>query len=192
MSILADRVNGRYTSVSGPPMHTFRDSGVTVKLHKLGPLTNNEIIQAAQRELADEKPQPPVVEVDYGQGTTQEPNEGDPVYVKRLSAWQAKCNALANERLFKLACLVAVEVSLTDADKQAIAQRKRLLRLAAHLDWQDDPALTQDENDQIFYITHIACASPDDLKEFYQAIATRSQPTEAAVQSHKDSFPGDV
>jgi hypothetical protein len=41
-------------------------------------------------------------------------------------------------------------------------------------------------------VTHICCASPEDLQEFYQAIATRSQPTEAAVEQYKESFPGDL
>jgi hypothetical protein len=192
MSVLTDRVNGHYTKVNGPPMHTFKDSNIAVKLHKLGPLTNSEILQAVQRELADEKPQPPITEVDYGKGTISQPHTGHPVYVKMLAAWNDKCNRIANDRLFKLACLVAVELTIGDVERKAITARKRYLKLAAKLDWQDDPELSQDENDQIFYITHIACASPDDLKEFYQAIATRSQPSEAAVQQHKESFPGDV
>lgn len=191
MSTLTERVNGRY-AISSVPKHTFRDSGVVVTLHKLGPLTNNEIIQAVRRELASDKPEPPMIEVDYGKGKIEQPHTGHPVYAERLAAWESRVNALANERLFKVACLVAVEVSIGEAERKQIADRKRLLRLTGGLDWQDDPELTEAENDQVFYISHIAIASPEDLKEFYQAIATRNGPSEAAVQAHKDSFPSDV
>ena len=189
-----DVQNGRAKGRAVPalPTHTFRDSGITVKLHKLSPMTSQEIIASVRRELRDSEPQPPLAEVDYGQGKVQEPNKLHPVYVERLKEWEAKVNSESNERLFRLACLDAVELSITDEIRAQIARKKRLLRLVAKWEWQDDPDLEQHENDQIFYITHIACASPEDLQEFYQAIATRSQPTEAAVEQYKQSFPGDV
>ncbi len=189
-----DVQNGRSKGRAVPPVptHTFRDSGITVKLHKLSPMTSQEIMTAVQREHADTKPEPPVFEADYGKGEVEEPNIGHPVYQERLQRWQAECNAEANRRLFRLACLAAVEVEMTADVQTAIARKKRLMRIAAKLEWQDDPDLEQEENDQIFYITHIACASPDDVQEFYQAIALRSQPTEAAIEQHKASFRSDV
>lgn len=191
---MTDTLNGRAKGRAAPglPTHTFRDSGITVRLHKLSPLTSQEIIAAVRRELKDSEPPPPLSEVDYGNGKVMEPNKLHPVYVERLKAWEAQINKVANERLFRLACLDAVELTIGDAEREAIARKKRMFRLVAKLDWQDDPDLTQDENDQIFYVSHIACASPEDLQEFYMAIATRSQPTEAAVELHKASFPGDV
>lgn len=192
--ITTDTQNGhvRGRAVPAVPRHTFQDSGITVKLHKLSPMTSQEIIAQVQREKAADKPQPPMVEVDYGNGKVQEPHEGHPVYVERLKRWQSECNTEANKRLFQLACLDAVEVDMTDDLRRQIEGKKRRMKIAAGLVWEDNPELTQDENDQIFYITHIACASPDDLQEFYQAIALRSQPTEAAIDDHKHSFPGDV
>jgi hypothetical protein len=192
--ITTDTQNGRHKGRAVPavPTHTFRDSGITVKLHKLSPMTSQEIMAAVQRERSDTKPQPPIFEIDYGKGTIQEPNYAHPLYVERLDRWQSECNAEANRRLFRLACLAAVEVEITPEVHAEIKRKKRLLRLAAKLEWEDDPELEPDENDQIFYVTHICCASPEDVTEFYAAIALRSQPTEAAIEQHKASFRGDV
>lgn len=189
-----DVQNGRHKGRAVPalPTHTFQDSGITVRLHKLSPMTSQEIIAAVRRELADTRPEAPRFEVDYGRGKIEEPNEAHPVYQRLLKEWEASVSKLANERLFKLACLDAVELTIDDAIREQIRRKKRLMKIAARLDWQDDPDLEPDENDQLFYITHIACASPDDVQEFYQAIALRSQPTEAAIEQHKQSFRGDV
>jgi hypothetical protein len=189
-----DTQNGRQRprAVPAVPTHTFRDSGITVKLHKLSPMTSQELIANVRRELADTKPEPPLFEQDYGRGKIEEPNVGHPVYQRLLSEWEASVNKLANDRLFRLACLVAVEVEMTPEVQAEIARKKRLFRLAARLEWHDDPELEPFENDQIFYVTHICCASPDDVQEFYQAIALRSQPTEAAIEQHKQSFRSDV
>jgi hypothetical protein len=194
MTVLSDRINGRVKGRAVPDLqqHTFQDSGITVKLHKLSPMTSRDLVAQIERELAAEKPEPPIVEVDYGSGKVRQPHTGHPVYVDLLKAWNQKVNELANDRLFRLACLDAVEMTIGDEERAAIARKKRLLKIAARLEWEHDPDLTDDENDQLFYIKHIACASPDDLTDFYKAVATRSQPTEAAIEQHKASFPGDV
>lgn len=191
---LQTHINGRIRGRAVPelPAHTFKDSGITVRLHKLSPMTSQEIISQVRRELKDEEPLPPLVEVDYGAGKITEPHKGHPVYQERLAAWEAKVNQTANDRLFKLACLDAVELAIGDAERAAIERKKRFLKIAAHVEWHDDPELLPEENERWFYITHIACGSPDDIQEFYNAIATRSQPTEAAVEAHKASFPGDA
>lgn len=190
-----EHVNGRLQKGRAVPdlaRHTFRDSQVTVKLHKLSPMVSSDIIAQCRRELADSEPQPPMVDVDFGQGTVKRPHKDDPTYIAMKAEWETKVNALANERLFKLAALYAVEIELGPEQYAAIERAKRLMRLTAHIDWADDPDLTPDENAQYYYIRHIACASPDDLQEFYMAVATRSQPTEAAIERHKETFPGDV
>lgn len=192
MSVLTEHINGRTPNVSATPMHTFRDSGVTVKLRKLSPMTGHQVAQQVQRELAESKPEPPIVEVDYGQGKIQQPHTGDPVYKQRLAAWDAEVTTIANQRMFKLAALLAVEVTIQSSERAQIARTKRLLKITTGVEWHDDPELDEAENLQLFYMTHIACGSPDDLQEFYQAIATRSGPTEAAIERHKESFPSDV
>src|SRR5262249_3664543 len=117
---------------------------------------------------------------------------GHPVYQELLAAWESKCNALANDRLFAVAALIAVELTIGDAERAAISRKKRIQKIAGHLEWQDNPELLPEEKDKIYYIKYICCASPEDLKEFYEAVAMRSQPTEAAVERHKATFQGDV
>ena len=192
--ITTDVQNGRAKGRAVPalPTHTFRDSGITVRLHKLSPMTSQEIMLQVKREMRATEPQPPIAEVDYGSGKILEPHKGHPVYQEKLKEWEAAVNREANERLFHLACLVGVELELDNAALEAIEKRKRYLKLVAKLEWLDNPDLSEAENNQIFYITHIACASPEDLQEFYQAIAMRSQPTEAAIEQYKSEFQGDV
>lgn len=189
-----DTRNGRSKGRAVPavPLHTFQDSGIVVKLHKLSPMTSQEIILQVQREMAAEKPQAPVFEIDYGKGKIEELNYAHPVYVARMEEWEQAVNREANDRLFRLAALAAVELTGDLAWRDEVKRQKRLLKLTAKLEWRDDPELELEENDQIFYVKHVCCASPDDVKEFYQAITQRSQPTEAAVEAHKASFPGDV
>lgn len=191
---LQDRINGRLRGRVVPelPIHTFKDSGISVRLHKLSPMTSQEILAQCRRELADEEPKPPLFEVDYGNGKILEPNTGHEVYVRNRAAWEEKVNKLANERLFKLAALDAVELAIGDVERAAIVRTKRYLKIAAKVEWQDDPDLTAEENERYFYIRHIACGSAEDIQEFYIAVAVRSQPTEAAIEQHKQSFPGDI
>lgn len=188
-----DTQNGRKRGRDVPelPTHTFADSGVTVNLHKLSPMTSQRIIEAARRELSREEPEPPMFEQDYGNGKVMEPNRGHPIYVDRLQRWEQKVNKLANERLFKLACLDAIEVTIGSEEQEAIARKKRHLTVVG-VDWQPDPNMTDEENDRWFYIEQIACASPEDVQEFYQAIAMRSQPNREAVDRYKAGFQGDI
>lgn len=191
---LIEHVNGRQRGRAVPelPMHTFKDSGITVRLRKLSPVARDDVIAGVSRDLADTKPQPPIVEVDYGQGKIKEPHTGDPTYIRHLQEWQAGVSSEANARLFKLACLDAVEVEIGDSERALIARKQRYMRIAGKVEWQPDPNLHPEENDQWFYIAYVACASLEDIKEFYEAVLTRSQPTEAAIEQHKASFPSDV
>lgn len=191
---LQTHINGRLKGRAVPDLaqHTFRDSNVTVKLHKLSPMVSQDIITQCRRDLADSEPQPPTIDLDFGQGTIKRPHKDDPTYLAMLAEWETTVNQLANERLFKLAALYAVEIELGAAEHAQIERARRLMRLSAHITWEDDPDLTPEENAQYYYIRHIACASPDDLQEFYMAVATRSQPTEAAIERHKETFPGDL
>lgn len=191
---LTERINGRVRGRGVPelPLHTFKDSGITVRLHKLSPMTSEEIMAQCRRELADSEPQPPIVEVDYGQGKIKQAHKGDPVYAELLKDWGARVNKLANDRLFKLATLDAVELTIGEHERALIVRKKRFMKIAAHVEWEDDPDLTPEENERYFYVRHVACGSAEDIQEFYAAIATRSQPTEAAVEGYKETFPRDV
>lgn len=172
--------NGHVKGRAVPPLpeHTFQDSGVTVRLRKIAPTTQTALALQIQREIP--KPVPPVVETELG----KEENEADPTYERQLKAWERECATELNKRLFKLACLECdVEI---DAEE---IERKQVHFKAIGLEWDDDPRLTDEQNARVFYIQHIACATTDDMKEFYEAITRRSQPTEEAVQRHIETFP---
>lgn len=163
------------------PVHLFKDSGVVIKLRKIAPHTQTKLAQLLQREHP--KPEPPIVQTEIG----PEENPADPEYQEQVEAWQRELAQKLNERMFKYAALECeVEVNLDD-----VTRTKRSLR-AIGIEWEDDPNLTDEENLRIFYIAHVACATAEDLQEFYKAVTRRSQPSEEAVQAWADTFPGDV
>jgi hypothetical protein len=58
--------------------------------------------------------------------------------------------------------------------------------------YEDNPDLTADENEKVFYILHVAASTPEDLREFSAAVLRRSVPTEDAVQAQIATFRRDV
>jgi len=180
-------VKGR--AVPALPSHTFQDTGITVRLRKLSPMTAQRLNEAIRKELPP--PSPPTYEVEYGDTKVHEINDADPTYLARLGRWEQDAARLFNERMLKLVCLDAVEVTIGKAELAEIERKKRNLSRSGIV-WEDDPALDDDENLRYFYVQHICFGSGEDMKELYAAVNMRSQPTEAAVQSHIETFPGDA
>lgn len=176
----ATTTNGRSAGRAAPPLeHTFKDSGITVRFRRIAPMTQQALRGAVLREMP--RPEPPVVTTELG----DEPNDADPDYAARLAAWDEAVKLAFNARLFKLACLnceVEIDAALLEETRHNLA--------AIGVAWETDAALTDDENDRVCYIEHVACATPEDMQEFYQSIIRRSVPTEAAIQEHTDSFRG--
>ena len=172
------------------PTYTFKDSGVTVTLSKLGPSTIQDIDRAVRkqwRQTADPKkqePTPPVFQTDVG----PEANDADPDYQAKHRAWEAAVNAEVSTRLLDFAALYAVDVAV---DHEAL-ERLRSTYQAMGLELDEPEHLSQEQRDKLLYITRICIATAADLQEFSQAVTQRSQPTEEAVQAHVDTFSGDV
>lgn len=182
---IMEHVNGtRGRAVAALPAHTFKDSGITIRIRKVGPMTQQRMAQAIQKEIPE--PAVPMVETELG----REPNPADPAYSAAYQAWDRKTAALLSERMMRYAALEA-EVTIDDQAKNEIARAKRNMALSGAA-WEPIAGLTEEENDRVFYILHVACATQDDLKEFSAAVRTRSVPTEEAVQRHIATFPGDV
>lgn len=180
---IAEQTNGHVKGRIVPPLplHTFQDSGITVGIRKIAPSTQQRLHDLILREHP--KPQPPTVETELG----PEVNEADPDYLTRLNEWKIATAGALNAKMFKLACLECeVEV-----DQQEVERKQAQFRVIG-LDWEDDPKLSPEQNAKLFYIQHIACATTDDMKEFYAAVTQRSTPTEEAVARHIDTFRGDV
>ena len=187
MEVQNGHVKGR--AVPALPTHTFQDTGITVRLRKLSPMTAQRLNEAIRKEFPP--PSPPTYEVEYGDTKVREINDADPTYQARYQRWEQDTARLFNERLLKLVCLDAIEVDIGKAEKAEIARKKRNLERAG-IAWEDDPDLTEDENLRYFYVQHCCFGSSEDMKELYAAVNTRSQPTEAAVQAHIAAFPGDA
>lgn len=184
---IMEHVNGKGQQgrIAPPlPEHTFKDSGITIRIRKIGPMSQQRMAQAVRKEIPE--PEPPTVETELG----NEPNTADPAYLKAYEAWERKTNSLLSERMLTYAALEA-EVAIGDVERAEIARTKRSLAISG-VTWEPIVNLTEAENDRVFYILHIACATPDDLKEFSAAVRERSTPTEEAVQRHLATFPGDV
>lgn len=163
------------------PLYTFQDSGITVGIRKIGPNTQAQLALQIQREQP--KPQPPINETPLG----PEANTADPDYARRLDDWERDCAQSLNRKMFTIAALECE----CEVDMGEVERKQRTFR-AAKFQWEEDSDLSDAERAKVFYIEHIACATQDDMGEFYQAVTRRSQPTEAAVQAHVDSFRGDV
>jgi len=162
------------------PEHTFKDSGVTIKIRKVGPTTQQRLAQQIMKDL----PEPPVPTVETELGP--EPNAADPVYLLAKAEWEQTTRRELNERLMLIAALEA-EVSIDDQARADIARKKRHLQLIG-IPYEDNPALTTDENEKVFYILHVAASTPEDIGDFAQAVLRRSVPTEEAVQSQIATF----
>jgi hypothetical protein len=187
MSQLLDHVhtNGtRGRAVPALPEHTFRDSGITIKIRKVGPSTQQRIAQAIMKEMPE--PSVPIVKTELG----DEPNAADPAYLLAKAEWDQATNQELARRTMLIAALEA-EVTIDDAARANIARKQRNMRLAGAA-YEPNADLTSEENEKVFYILHVAAATPEDLREFSAAVMRRSMPTEEAVQSQIATFQRDV
>lgn len=184
---IMEHVNGKQAAVRVvPPLpeHTFRDSGITIRIRKVGPTTQQRLAQAIMRDMPE--PQIPIVDTEAG----IEANPADPDYIAAKAAWDTDSRTELTNRMMLIAALEA-EVEIDDQARAGIARKKRNLALVG-IPYEDKPDLTDAENEKVFYILHIAAATPEDLGEFGTAVLRRSVPTEEAVQAQIATFPGDL
>lgn len=181
---IMEHVNGTGRRVPPLPAHTFKDSGITIRIRKVGPTTQMRFAQAIQREYP--KPEAPIVQTEAG----PEANPADPAYLEAIDEWGQLQWKVLNDRMLTFAALEA-EIEIGPEEQKEIARKRRHLTLTG-LTTEENEDMTQEERDKVFYILQVACATPDDLREFGQAVQQRSTPTEEAVQRHLATFPSDV
>lgn len=179
-----------------PPLPTYTTlDGITVAFRKIGVMTQQQIAQAINDEwnaTGQGEPQPPVVKNNYGTDEApewkEERNAADPDYLKQREAWNNRFILAVNDRIMQLAALEA-EFEI-DAD---LLRRKRraLARVGVKL-FADDDSLEIEEADKLDYFFHIIAADQHDMANMYRIIVKHSRPTEAAVEEHQRSFPGDM
>lgn len=160
---------------------TFAGTGRTVQIRKLSALIRDEIRRAVTADPAYAKPEPPMVDVDYGNGVLQQANFGHPVYVQRLQDWNTR---VANEVGERLTNLVVRRAIVADIDATAVAaMRDDMSAIGATLDAYTDHEV---------YVRFVCVGPMEDWKDCLAAVFQRSAPTEEAVQAHIDSFRADV
>lgn len=186
MTQLLEHVNGtRGRRAPALPEHTFKDSGITIRIHKVGPTTQQQIARQIMKEIPE--PQPPII---HTEELGDEPNPADPTYLAAHAEWEQKTRAELGDRLSLIAALEA-DVTIDGAMRADIARKQRHMKLVG-IPFVPNPDLTDDENDRVFYIQHIAAATKEDLQEFSAAVMRRSVPTEEAVQAEIATFQRDV
>jgi hypothetical protein len=122
------------------------------------------------------RPNPPMVDVDYGGKVKQEPNPNHPDYVEALRQY----TLAQNNKALEAAIILGVRVTV---DKERVAELRQDL---------DGMNFDLPHNDKVVYITRILCETAHDLEVLRDAILRKSQPTEAAVAEAVARFPADV
>lgn len=162
--------------------YTVPSTGRTIFIRKLSVFTNNAIRAAVIRELPE--PQPPIITIDYGDGTLTEPNRGDPTYQRRLKEWNAEVAKRAAERLTDLFVRRGIVVPPDQVDADDVAQaRADLAAVGAPVDDLDDLQV---------YIRFVCIGTAEDWQDIQRLIWERTQPTEAAIQAQIATFRPDV
>lgn len=179
------------------PRHLFKDSGIEVELHKLSPTTLQRLAETIRREAAafpaghpHKMPEPPIERVDVGGEIREERNERHPDYLAALEKWSQWAMAQTNERFLRIAAVSAIEPLDTTQDEiSTAASRIRRVMAAEGVELPAFDQYTQEENDRIIWLLHVAISTTEDLQEFYQALTQRNQVQEEAVAAHVATFP---
>lgn len=184
---LTERVNGHLQKGRDVPpekLHpfTFEGTGRTVQIRKLSALIRDEVHRAVRRDASFPKePEPPIQEVDYGEGKIKRPNRQHSVFLEMQREWQAKFLEEVSERLVTLIIRRAV---VCEIDAQAVAQaRADMAAIDVPLDEYDD---------HYVYVAFVCVGPRADYNDLLRVVFERSMPSEEVVQAHIDSFRGPV
>lgn len=172
--------NGRIAPQEKLEPFTFQDTGRTVQIRKISTLIRAEVRR--QVVVTMPEPEPPIIEVDYGDGKIKTPNPAHPTYQQLMREWEAKVSREVSERLKKIALQRGVVVH--DVDAAAVE--------TARADLADVGIDTSAYDDRYVYLAFVCIGSEDDWRDVLKAIYERSSPQEAAIQAHIATFPGDV
>lgn len=177
--------NGRIKGRDVPPelLHDFlfEGTGRTVQIRKLSALIRDEVRRQVKRAPGFEEPQPPMVEVDYGDGKVRQPHRAHPVYQELLSDWNARVTQEAADRLGRLVIQRAV---VCEVDRDAVTS------IRADMAAADTPL--DEYDDHHVYVAFVCVGPQQDYNELLAAVFNRSLPSKEAVQAHIDSFRGGV
>jgi hypothetical protein len=158
-------------SDNGHAQFTF-STGVVATLRPVSPF----IRQAVERAFPP--PQPPMVDVDYGDTTQQEPNPNDPDYLKALEEHETEVSI----RLRDMMLLHGIDVEIEPKRKQ---QALELLQ-SVGLDW---PA---DEPEYLTYIKYCCIGTDDEANRVIMSIRRNREVSEEDVAAATRMFRANV
>ena len=151
---------------------TLPDSGVTVRIKRIGPALAKDLLRNIQQAIT--KPKPPMQEVLLGDEKKMEPNLSYPDYLAAMRDYNGDLGMAFIEALVKY----GVDA---DIDAEAVAALR-----------EDDPDHHLPKSDLVVYVTRVALDSARDMSALQDAILGRFQPTEKAVAEAAATFPGQV
>lgn len=136
---------------------------------------------AAQAELADSKPQPPMQSLETEPGVFREiANEADPAYLLALGEWRGHVSSLMTQKLLLLMQKFAL---VFEVDQEKMAElRANYAELGMEL-----PG-----NDRAVYLGYILAPTLADQAHLFEEIYGKGMPSEGQVALHRAMFPGDV
>lgn len=161
-----------------PPLETVTlSNGIPIGVRKLSAVIRWDIAEAVRKELEPEKPQPPLVEVDYGDGPQKIRNEADPTYQRLLSRWEAQVHKEAGDRISDYLIKRGLEAQI---DAEEVAQVR------------EDMAVfgvdTSKMDDREVYIRYVAIGPEEDYATLIRAAFATSRPSEEAIRAAGDTF----
>lgn len=163
---------------------TFPDSGITVRIRRVGPRTLEQIARRVTREFEREmpRPQPPMVRVVIGEEGDEvlEPNVSDPGYRERLKVWDSNLQIRQASAILRFLIDYAI---VADIDPEAV----RTLREAL----SPEDLMTEDGKpytDHQVYVEHVCLSSNRDIEAVIQAILGLSQPRPERVNEEVARF----
>lgn len=190
MTVLTEVSNGHHKGRVVPSEKlepfTFESTGRTVLIRKLPTFWRDEVRRQVRATAGFEEPQPPVVEQDYGDGPkVRVPHKGHPLYVELLKEWRERVENEVRERTQGF--MIRRGVVCNDEypiDLDAVAERRA---------WAAEDGLDLSGLDDHYVYIALVCAGVfEDWVDLNRAVFTKTTPTEAAIEAHKEGFPGDV
>ncbi len=183
-------VRQRGRSVPSAMTYTFKDTGITVQMHRISPMTIQHLSAAILKEckaLPPEHehayPQPPVQMVEVGGGKPiPQVHDDDPDYLRKLAEWQAWSSNETSERMLRMMAIDYLIVDDTEIRPRVEQVRRMLRREGVPLDEPMGDDYTQEDRNRIIYLRHVCLGSAEDLSEFSRFLSQRTQPSEEAIQ----------
>jgi hypothetical protein len=162
---MSDKKTRKYFSITLP------DSGITLQYRKISPYTAIEL----RKRLMENSPQPPMQEVDYGNGKkVLEANYAHPGYLKAMQDFDSKFEEELRSYMIDQALVFEIEDyrEMIDSEKKYFAGRNMALTAT----------------DREIFISQIAISSAEDLNLLMKEILGVSQPTQEAQNAAKATF----